>query len=674
MAILVAGTSIAMGADRPQEEPESITLEADLISAVPESGEVVATGNVSLHGGDLSMTCSSLILREDGVVIPIPPFLITGGGLALSGSGGFLSPSTGVMRIELPDLQIADAGVRANGETLECRGRECRIKKARGTACPHHPTGYWIAADEITLHESGDLDLRRPKLVVDGTPVAWLPWIRIRPPDKPGFLAPRLGYDRDGGLVIGPAGHLPLGDDLVAQGHVAARTSQGLEASTRLISDRARLQVDYLLDAPDSHGRVRLETSHPLVGVDLNTSVDLADHRMIVDTLASHPLERAISHTESRALLFAGSNDFLVETGLSFAQGFDSSGLAARALAVPVVTLSVSLPPLPSRSPLWPALELGLRRIDNAGAAIISDASGLSAPSHTRVHVSPALFSQGSIGPFATALRLQSDHTAWLLDGSNRQVPYRHALLGEARTELPILGQPRGLQHLLIPFAAYRIVPWTKGESPGWAFDHRDSLITGQGLEAGMSTTLGGADRDLIDLEIFQRIDLPGFGNDASLAYLFSQLDLGPDWLKVSAAGSLDTQLASLSAARLALSSLDPSGSMIELGVSWYGPGRGAHQDGRMIATTIPLFMLDGMSEPARAMELFQQARVAFTRSVAGVAGARVGIIPSPSMHAIWYGLEIGPSCGCIMVGIVASHRPDSAVPDVMATLRMGTI
>lgn len=669
-AALICLPTAAFGAD--SDDDVVFELDADLVTIGP-NGATSAFGHVELDAGDIRLESASLLLSPDGIAILPPPFRIEAGKMLLTGARGEYDPSKNTLLIDEPRLRLdGSAPLSLRGRRLVCMAGACRLEKGAGTACPHHPTGYRILADEITLHESGDVDIDRPVLVVGETPVAILPWIRIRPPTKPGFLAPRLRWDREGGLVAGPAGHLPIADDVYAQGHVAARTAQGLEASSVLHSASTEARVDYLLDTPRSHGRLRLEASPPLDEANLALDLDLVDGRTIVDDLASRPLDRAVTHTSSHALVSAGSADVIVETSAALTQGLGVSGDDLANGIVPVVGIALSIPPFPTLTPLWPTLDLSMRRVDIQSRQYLPDAGGLLAPAHTLFAISPGLVLNRSLSPLAARLRAHGDHRAWLTDGADAD-PSRTSILAEARIELPIVGFPAGARHLLVPFVAYRIVPWIRGSSPGWSFDGLDSLRTAHGIEGGVQTSLARGAEDLLLAELTMRVDLPGLGADTSLAYSFARLAFGPLWARIAATGSWDPDKALFSHASVSLSSSGPGGSLMELGGTWYAPGRGAHQDGRWVGTSLPLVSSRFQPEARRALELFDHIRVPFTRTVHGIAGARIGVIPSPALNALWYGVEIGPPCGCILVGVTASHRPDSAVPDVMTTLTLAS-
>ena len=105
--------------------------------------------------------------------------------------------------------------------------------------------------------------------------------------------------------------------------------------------------------------------------------------------------------------------------------------------------------------------------------------------------------------------------------------------------------------------------------------------------------------------------------------------------------------------------------------MAWYGGGRGPHLDGRWSRTSGPWLATAWPLAPEDSLALFERAAAWFTRNWGASAGARVGVYPEPVLLLLWYGIELRSTCGCIAVGLTASHRPKRWVPDVLATLRL---
>ncbi len=670
MALQASATNIP-----PENTVDEIEISADQIVSSPGTPIILANGNVRLRAGDLILRASSLRLQtEDRTLILEPPFVLESDGVSMAGEAAILSLSTSTVVIRQPSLHLlgSGSGLRVTGDQLQCTRKNCTISMASGTGCPHDPPGYFLRSRQVLVHPSGDVDLSRPVLELNGTPVAALPWIRIRPEGSAGFLAPRLGWDADAGLIAGPAGHIPLGPHSFAQGHVAVRTSQGLETSTRLHAPGARVNVQYLLEAPNSHGRVRVHLAPPFEGASMVVDLDVADGRRIVDSLAITSTDRAISHTSSRTRFSAGNSTLQLETHATLLSGFGPGGAVSGNLSTSSVGVGAHLAPTPTVGPLWPRLDLKVSRFDSLDTGPTPGATGTMALPHLRIDGSPAIQFPARLGPLSVLVDLSSHHRGWLPDAGAQMRSHRHVAMAGANVEFPLIGNPFGFRHLIVPFAAYRILPWMKGSHPQWVVDPMDMIRTGHGIELGVTSELASQEGDTrLELAIFERFDLPGFGNRSAPAYLFASIKVGPRWLRLATTGSLDHQRNLLSFADASISTEDARGSQLKLGTTYYAPGRGAHTDGGWILTAPPVFALNWAQDPARSLELNQRARAAFTQTIAGVAGARVGIAPTTALHALWYGVELSSSCQCIKLALMASHRLNSPVPDIIASLTL---
>jgi hypothetical protein len=276
------------------------------------------------------------------------------------------------------------------------------------------------------------------------------------------------------------------------------------------------------------------------------------------------------------------------------------------------------------------------------------------------------------LGPFVLALRAGSLHQLWLPDGSSRAAPSRHVLATAAAVDLPLERRFGRVRHRITPAIRYRLNPWTSGTSPAWIHDGLERLTVGHGVEAALGTSLGRFRQPaLMVLEVTERFDLPGFDRAPGAAYLLASGTFGPSWLNLRGDVALDHRRPRPSQVYAALASSDGRGNTIETGAGWYGPGRGPQLDGRWSSSTGPWLAAPWPVQPDESLALFERATAWFTRHWGANAGARVGLYPRPGLQLLWYGLELRSGCGCIAVGLNASHRPASWIPDVLATFRL---
>ncbi len=654
---------------------KNATVRAATIRLEPTNNLLFARGSCSLSIGDLQIDASSLTLDlRNRLVIFREPTLLGYRGLDLSGSHALVDLDAGTLELREPELRPRGrrGGMLATAQAARCQDGACRLLEASATACPHEPAGYRIRADEILFHQSGDMDLERPVLELSDQPMFALPWLRLRPPGKAGFLPPRLGWDKDGGLIVGPAGYIPLGDSVSAQGHIAVRTRQGLESRTELHTPDLSLSLDHLLDLPKNSIRLRGQTTTQLLGATLAGQVDVVTDRYIIDGLAQDPLERAVTHTVSRGLLAADFKGLLVESYIELLQEFDRRGRIAADILSPRATIELGLPATPLASFFWPSFDLSFTRVGFEGTDPLPDASTGLATGHSRLGLSYGVDVPHRLGPLATELRAKGIHRAWLLDGTETPPLAVHLISSEAYVGLPLARSFDALRHRIEPFIRYRLTPWLWGSTPEWVIDGQDRLRPGQGLEAGFTTQLDGRQPlPIVRVDIKERFDLPGLGAKPGPAYLAASVHGGPRWLSIAVDGSWDHTQDLPSTAGVSLSSQPSQGNRFDIGGRWVGPGRGPHRDQPFTEATGPALTALWPAWIGNRVEVYEELEIALTRHLGASTGTRIGVWPKRALHALWYGLRLRSSCGCIAAGITASHRLDAAVPDVMATLHL---
>jgi hypothetical protein len=656
-----------------QPAANEIALSASRLSFTPNGEEVEAEGDVRIDADGLELRASrAAVDLRSGAIRLDAPFSLKRGGLELRAASGSFSDGGRALRLVKPEiLRLAPPPPFAlRGERLSCDGGTCSLLRGVGTACPHRPSGYALEADEIVFHPSGDIDLTRPVLRIGGAKVAALPWMRLRPPSEPGFLAPRLGYSQKAGLIAGPAGHVPLGSRAFADGYIAGRTADGFEDGTRLHAPGADLRIEHVFSAPDGNsGRARLALGVPLAGAALAVDADaVTERRVLADTIFD-PLERAVSRTESRLLFSLPVGSVLWESALSA----DQPLAGARADGFPGfetrASIRGSLVALPSASHLWPALDLALDRRDASSDAVLYDARGAYALPHTRLSAEPSLRAPFRLGPLSGRLSAASRHAVWLVDEESAVPPSRHDVGAAAELSLPLIGSLAGLPHLVTPRVAYRVLPFSRGDSPPWAFDRLDRAREGHAVEAGMSTALDpfGAS-PIAELSLAQRVFLPGLGEGRAV-YLFARAGAGAPWLRFSGEIAWDQREGAVSAAAAGLRTEDERGDAASIDARWYGRGDGPHLDGRWDDASSG-WLGDGawLGAPAQGLELAEAASAVVARIAVLSAGARVAVFPRPGLDALWYGVAFRSECGCAELGLKAAHRLDTPVPDVMLT------
>jgi hypothetical protein len=653
------------------DDGQALEMEAERFTLRPKANEVGGV-NVRLHTPKILVQADTMNINLDTGVLTLvhPRMVLLQSKLAVKGSHMTISPNAKTLRLQNPTLLPDTAqDTLITGAEGRCSVESCILHSAEGTACPHVPPGYSVHSDKATLHRGGDIDLERPVLYLDGTPVFGLPWVRVRPDNKPGFTFPRLGFDADAGLIIGPGGIIPLKAGTSLEGHAAIRARQGFETRSALKSTNLSFTVDQLYDHPENSARFRLDTTPPISNAELALDVDLVtDNRTIIDDLARMPLERATTHTTSRGLL---SRDFLgsvFETSLHFVQPFNVAGGIETSVVSPSYGVGVHLPGTPLARFFWPSFDLTLSRHGTGQRGYTEDAASGFASGHSRVALSPGIEGVFRLGPIHTALQAVTRHQVWMIDNAASHLAL-HAASWKTDLSLPLCRDYSRFRHVVTPYVRYRLVPWLRGDSPPFVMDDFDSLRQGQDIEAGVSTGASRVTSRFGRFDIFERIALPGFQRSAGPKYLALRGYFGPDVLQAVFDSAVDHQRPSLTLLGFSITSAHRDGSFAEIGGRYMGPGDGPHRNPSFHGGTASWLISPWADEASRQVELFGHTRTPITRMIAFVAGARLGVWPRRVLHAAWYGFELQAPCGCLAGAITASHRLETPVPDIMTSL-----
>ncbi len=118
------------------------------------------------------------------------------------------------------------------------------------TLCPCDRAPISMGFRRADIRPSGDVTLEEPTLRVGDTPVFWMPWIWLRPPDRIGLLVPRLAWRADGGLLAGPGVRVPWQESDGSQAwidvYLSGYSRGGFELEPSIVtpSSSTRLRVD----------------------------------------------------------------------------------------------------------------------------------------------------------------------------------------------------------------------------------------------------------------------------------------------------------------------------------------------------------------------------------------------------------------------------------------------
>ncbi len=652
---------------------KNVHIQADNIQIEPDSNHLTARGNIRLDVGELTIRASFLTLDlPKGTGELLAPFEVHYGDFIIVGQRLFFNKQANTLKLIRPTLRLSNNNpTRIMGKQGTCRDGICTLTDMNGTACPHQPKGYGVRAKKVTVHRSGDIDLYKPVVLVNRTPIAALPWIRLRPPDAAGFLFPRLGYDKNGGFVIGPAGYIPITRNASAEGYIAVRTAEGFESRSKLTAPNLRVTLDHITHFPETDAQLRILGLAPLKGTTAAMKLHLVTGLKIIDDMADDPLDRAITHTVTHGLLTTPFSGMILETYTGFIQTFGGNGDATLDVLAPHASIALSLPSIPVARFFWPAFDLRLSRYGIPDQSPYLDSVISSVPGHTRIEFSPKISIPGRFGPLHTGLHIGTRHQVWLPDTASISTISTHLAALSMSIRIPLARRFEKFRHHIEPYFRYRLTPWHQGENPSWIVDDFDRLGVGQGMEVGILTRFDQMGVPEVLIKLGERFDLPGFGDNFTPAFFYGKAIAGPTWMRLSLDGAWDHQQTKPSLAGITLSSHYGEGNSIDIGARWVGPGRGPHVDSPFSNAFGPWLVSTWPYQARDQIEVFENLTVSLTRRLRANIGTRIGVWPNPVLHVLWYGLEFRSSCGCIGAGLVASHRVASFVPDVMFTMKL---
>lgn len=594
--------------------------------------------------------------------------------LVLSGQRLLFNDSSGLLVMNRGELFLDDlSSVAIRFHRGECQGKHCRFTHVESALCPHQPSTLLLSAEDVTLHPSQDVDLRHVTLKIGAAELSAFPWLRLRPRDKPGFLAPNLGYSPTGGWLLGPAGYLPVSKNVYFEGRIIARTFQGFETHTDFHTPHTNISLDHLHNAPRNHARLGVRSALQLDRAALNLDVDIVNKdRTIIDELARHPLDRALSHTSSRGLLALGLEHAVLETDFLFVQPLQTA-IDSGPVLTPMFTVALQIPALPLNPYLLPALELGLTRYGIFGTPPYLDAlNRVRTRSYTSVWFSPRVSATRRLALFELILSGAARYQTWLVDRTATDPPEVHGVAMAAGLRLPLFRAFRRLRHDIAPFLRYRLSHGTSSATSLPIMRRQDLVSTGHGIEVGLTTQLKSAKASLASIDVYERIRLPGFNASSRLAYIATRAKLGPPVLFLALDGAWDQRrdhLPSFMGATLT-SQTDTAGKF-SLGARWIGTGDGPHVSGP-IDTTAPLRNLSTWPiDTVSTLETNADIHTRITQTINLLGGMRLGLWPKRRIHTIWYGIRLSTRCGCLSISILASHRLDTAIPDIMTAFNV---
>lgn len=639
---LVCGS---LAAADPSEQTQTLHFQAQRATLAVDGALMAQRIHTGI--GELTVDAEMAQLDSSGKAVLIQATVTQPNGLVVRAARLTLITDPLVLELTHPELVFRGAVLKAAEASVKEEG--IFLRSTQLSLCRWDPDSCVVSARAVVLHPGGDLDLYRPALSTQGHTFLALPFLRLRPASKPGFLPPHMAYDRLNGLVIGPAGALPLANDAVAQGFIAAATRGGPHWSYGMAGPTGQLSVRGLSDGRGPHPYLRAGASTSVYDLNLATQIDLPWDE-VAQTRLGQPMEQARRNHRSSALASLPSGGSLMET--QAAVFLSDSWAQPRPLAATRLWLA---PSLAKASFIQPRL-----------VAVIGATS--QAPPHANLDgafgsVEAGLGLAQLVGPVAFDVDIAGQSAATHRSSQSSSGASRSSLVASSRVSLPLQRAFNGqLRHVVTPFASTTgSLSLARGEP--WLAP-TGSLA---GATLGLDTSLRFAGQTIAGATIGQKWQLDP--RSSSRRFLRASGLLGPQQLRLHAGMVLDETADRLSMGTVGLS-VQKSSILLRSRIAHYGRGS-------LEALHNPLEDLPGTLPGGHAALASTTGLTVAQQEVQAPLGPFVELTgrcsatfwPRPSIDFVSYGLKLGPRSRCFEVSIDAWHRPNSAVPDLGATL-----
>ncbi|MBN2343625.1 MAG: hypothetical protein JXX29_19370 [Deltaproteobacteria bacterium] len=540
------------------------------------------------------------------------------------------------------------------GNTLDCTTTTCNIEHATWFPCEHVTKELYLQAEAIRITKEGTLRLKSPSLHVQQVKVLRLPSLVLRPPTRIGFLAPKLQWDPNLGLNIGPKLQIPLGDNRTAVSHVALRSAGGMDSALVVLAPAAQYQLDYAMLHRRSSFRLQARIQPALHHVQSTAELDIATHRQIVKDATFWAEDRALTHTENRARFALERRDIFIEQYAIWAQLFETAPYAPMSQYYGSIGISASiLPLLEGADALSPQLFSSIETY--------AEPTSLSGDTSSRFSIVPGVRLSKKIGIVSTDLELgvllQKFQTKGSIAGHSRQ------LFGSRlRLSLPLFKRYSRWFHMVDHRIDIVSAPLQYGHQATIPKDGLDMMTAGHQLQLSMAHTWGRS------LAVPQIQFVPFYNIRATENRLGQTIHITGIRLLASlqpfqlhATGGMKPGAHHLSFGEIQIDANNNSGSGVSNGFYYYA----AHSSGAASILTAPEStwpMRTPMVE--RQIVIFKESvSIRISSRLLAKAGFHLNLHSGIHMAGLYYQLVVSTPCKCLSATFSAMHLPEESVP-----------
>ncbi len=554
--------------------------------------------------------------------------------------------------------------INLHAKQIHCTSKlNCTFQNAELTICKKSSVKTKLYAKHLHLSPDKTLTLRRPVLKINNIPVAALPWIKLLPPDRFGFLMPKLQYTSKAGLNIGPSFYIPLSNSRFITASAAIRTNDGMDARLTFNSSKGFLNIDYLLMSKQNHAQIELKSASPLKNTTSSADILIATDKKTINQLNFLSTKRALTHTDSRIHLSTQGDLHLFSSNAFYIQPIDTASTNNSLFTHSSSLLKVKsdISKLLLNGIMQPSLSMSIERI-------FSD-NTLYRP-QTRFILTPKLSLPFNAGPFKITVSSATIHKALLADDQIHNSNF-NSITSSLLLELPLLLTKPSLSHLLTLALSYNITPWAIGTQPDKPVELSDTITTGQLIFSQIKNKFILQKNIVADINLGFMLNPSGFSNPLSRSWWLTA-GITKENLSLNGIMGFQTKSSTPGYSTLLLNIKDIFSSSYTSGIVYINLKNISTNPG-FLQNRLWYFLPSSSS--GSSMFIFKnRLSINLTGILTAIGDIQIDILNHFKITSLRYGLQLSDPCKCLKIALIASHRPDLKFPDIMLSLRLDNI
>lgn len=252
---------VAQAQVAPQDRP--ISLVADSVQFDPQTGVLIAQGNVQVFQGGQVLATDRVVYDQKNGVLSVPgPMTLTDGDVVTRAQGAELDTDLRNGLIKGAELLIQQQLQLVSQQMHRQDGKYKVLDKVVATAClvcKNNPTPFWKIRAQRVIHdeEARRLYFENATLDVLGIPIFYTPNLRVPDPSvrrATGFLVPKFTTSDTLGYGVEVPHYWTLGDhaDITLTARAYTKGSFLLNPQYRREVKRGRFEIDGIFSLADT--------------------------------------------------------------------------------------------------------------------------------------------------------------------------------------------------------------------------------------------------------------------------------------------------------------------------------------------------------------------------------------------------------------------------------------